>query len=128
MAAASVGLAVCSALLVHLWDGRIQAHFHFFVMIGLLTLYQDWLPFLVAIGFASIHLPGLPVRPPGARGGHRPARRDDRAGRALRTTKAPRRAPPFKSYGRAGAGLAQPDPAGVGVGDGVLDGAEAPDV
>ncbi len=55
MAAASLGLAACSALLVHLWDGRIEAHFHFFVMIGLLTLYQDWLPFLVAIGFVSVH-------------------------------------------------------------------------
>jgi diguanylate cyclase len=55
MVAASVGLASCSALLVHLWDGRIEAHFHFFVMIGLLTLYQDWLPFLAAILFVALH-------------------------------------------------------------------------
>jgi diguanylate cyclase (GGDEF)-like protein len=55
MAAASVGLATCSAMLVHLWGGRIEAHFHFFVMIGLLTLYQDWLPFGLAIGYVVGH-------------------------------------------------------------------------
>ena len=36
--------------------GRVtEAHFHFFVMIGVLTLYQDWTPFLVAIAFVVIH-------------------------------------------------------------------------
>ena len=42
-------------MLVHLWDGVIEAHFHFFVMIGILTLYQDWMPFLVAIGYVVFH-------------------------------------------------------------------------
>ena len=46
VAAASFGLVTCSAVLVHLWDGVIEAHFHFFVVIGILTLYQDWMPFL----------------------------------------------------------------------------------
>ena len=55
MAAASLGLATCSAMLVHLWGGRIEAHFHFFVMIGLLTLYQDWLPFGLAIAYVVGH-------------------------------------------------------------------------
>ena len=40
---------------MHLWGGAIEAHFHFFVMIGVLTLYQDWLPFLVAIGYVVLH-------------------------------------------------------------------------
>ena len=53
--AACLGLVTCSAMLVHLWGGVIEAHFHFFVMIGLLTLYQDWLPFLVAIGYVVVH-------------------------------------------------------------------------
>jgi hypothetical protein len=35
--------------------GAIEAHFHFFVMIGVLTLYQDWMPFLVAIGYVVVH-------------------------------------------------------------------------
>ena len=55
VAAASVGLISCSAVLVHLWGGAIEAHFHFFVMIGVLTLYQDWMPFLVAIGYVVVH-------------------------------------------------------------------------
>jgi diguanylate cyclase (GGDEF)-like protein len=55
MVAASTGLVTCSALLVHLWGGVIEAHFHFFVVIGLLTLYQDWLPFLLAIGYVVLH-------------------------------------------------------------------------
>ena len=55
MAAASLGLATCSAMLVHLWGGRIEAHFHFFVMVGVLTLYQAWVPFLVAIAYVVLH-------------------------------------------------------------------------
>jgi diguanylate cyclase (GGDEF)-like protein len=55
MVAACTGIVTCSALLVHLWDGVIEAHFHFFVMIGLLTLYQDWVPFLLAIAFVVLH-------------------------------------------------------------------------
>ena len=53
--AASFGLVTCSAVLVDLWAGITEAHFHFFVMIGVLTLYQDWTPFLVAIAFVVIH-------------------------------------------------------------------------
>jgi diguanylate cyclase (GGDEF)-like protein len=55
VAAASFGLITASAILVHLWGGVIEAHFHFFVMIGVLTLYQDWMPFLVAIGYVVVH-------------------------------------------------------------------------
>ena len=55
VAAASFGLITASAMLVHLSNGYIEAHFHFFVMIGVLTLYQDWLPFLVAIGYVVLH-------------------------------------------------------------------------
>jgi diguanylate cyclase (GGDEF)-like protein len=55
MIAASFGLMTCSAVLDDLWAGPIEAHFHFFVMIGVLTLYQDWTPFLVAVGFVVIH-------------------------------------------------------------------------
>jgi diguanylate cyclase (GGDEF)-like protein len=53
--AASFGLVTCSAVLVDLWHGTTEAHFHFFVMIGVLTLYQDWTPFLVAIGYVIVH-------------------------------------------------------------------------
>ena len=49
MAVAS-GLISCSVILVHLSNGLTETHFHFFVMVALLSLYQDWKPFLIAIG------------------------------------------------------------------------------
>ncbi len=64
--AASFGLITCSAVVVDLWDGAIEAHFHFFVMIGVLTLYQDWTPFLVAILYTVIHHGVGGVLDPGA--------------------------------------------------------------
>ena len=51
---ASVGLLTSSAVLVHLSDGLIEMHFHYFVMVGVITLYQDWRPFLVAIGYVVL--------------------------------------------------------------------------
>src|SRR6185312_1942069 len=51
VAAASFGLITASAMLVHLSGGVVEAHFHFFVMIGVLTLYQDWMAFGIAIGY-----------------------------------------------------------------------------
>src|SRR2546422_540505 len=53
--ASSLGLLTASAVLVHLSGGTIEMHFHFFVMIGVLTLYEDWLPFLLAIGYVLFH-------------------------------------------------------------------------
>ena len=51
----SLGLISSSAILVHLWGGVIEAHFHFFVMIVLLSLYEDWVPFLLAAAYVVIH-------------------------------------------------------------------------
>ncbi len=48
---ASLALLTCAAVGVHLSGGRIEAHFAFFVVISILMLYQDWLPFLLAIAF-----------------------------------------------------------------------------
>jgi PAS domain S-box-containing protein len=45
------GLLTCSADLVHITHGLIEAHFHFFVMVAALSLYEDWVPFLVAIAY-----------------------------------------------------------------------------
>ncbi|MDQ1395465.1 MAG: hypothetical protein QOG64_724, partial [Acidimicrobiaceae bacterium] len=52
---ASIGLLVTSAVLVHLSGGLIEMHFHFFVMISVITLYQDWIPYLLGIGFTATH-------------------------------------------------------------------------
>ncbi|MFN0070411.1 MAG: sensor histidine kinase [Chloroflexota bacterium] len=51
----SLGLILSSALLVHLSDGFIESHFHFFIIIAVIALYQDWVPFLIAVGFVVIH-------------------------------------------------------------------------
>jgi signal transduction histidine kinase len=51
----SVGLMTASALVVHLSGGVIEAHFHFFVMVVVLTLYEDWVAFLIAIGYVLLH-------------------------------------------------------------------------
>lgn len=51
----AVGLVTASAVLVHFSEGLIEAHFHFFVVILLLTLYEDWIPFLIALGYVVIH-------------------------------------------------------------------------
>ena len=42
-------------MLVHLSGGVIEMHFHFFVMVAVVALYQDWVPFLAAIGYVFVH-------------------------------------------------------------------------
>lgn len=51
----SAGLVTASGVLVHLSGGVIEVHFHFFVMVGVVVLYQHWWPFLVAIGYVVLH-------------------------------------------------------------------------
>jgi diguanylate cyclase (GGDEF)-like protein len=51
----ALGLVTCSAVLVDVSGGLIEMHFHFFVMVSVLTLYQDWLPFLLAVAFVLLH-------------------------------------------------------------------------
>lgn len=42
----TAGLVFCSTVLVHLSGGMIEAHFHYFILVGIIGLYQDWVPFL----------------------------------------------------------------------------------
>jgi diguanylate cyclase len=51
----SLGLVTCSAILVHLSGGVTEAHFHFFVVVALLSLYEDWRPWGVAIVYVLLH-------------------------------------------------------------------------
>ncbi|MDZ7674068.1 MAG: EAL domain-containing protein [Acidimicrobiales bacterium] len=51
MSFTSIGLLTCSAELVHLTGGLTEMHFHYFVMVSVVTLYQAWWPFLLAIGY-----------------------------------------------------------------------------
>jgi signal transduction histidine kinase len=52
---ASCGLITASAVLVHLSGGYIELHFHFFAMLPIIALYQEWTPFLLAIGYVALH-------------------------------------------------------------------------
>src|SRR3989454_10990960 len=49
------GLMSASAILVHMSGGYIELHFHFFVMLTFLALCQDWIPYLLAVGFVAVH-------------------------------------------------------------------------
>ncbi|MEA2623565.1 MAG: diguanylate cyclase, partial [Chloroflexota bacterium] len=72
--AAAFGLVTASAVLVHLSGGYTEAHFHFFVVLGILALYQDWGPFLVAIAYVVIHHTLVGFIEPGAVFNHPAAR------------------------------------------------------
>jgi len=50
----TAGLVYCSSALVALSKGSIEAHFHFFIVIGFIALYQDWVPFLWDIVFTVL--------------------------------------------------------------------------
>jgi signal transduction histidine kinase len=50
----TAGLTYCSAVLVSFSGGSIEAHFHFFIMVGFIALYQDWVPFLWNVGFTVL--------------------------------------------------------------------------
>ena len=53
--AGTLGLLMCSALVVHLADGRTEAHFHFFVTVAVIALYQDWALYALALAFVLLH-------------------------------------------------------------------------
>ena len=52
--AAAAGLMACSSYLVSVSGGYIEAHFHFFVMVPVVALYEAWAPFTVAVGWVLL--------------------------------------------------------------------------
>ena len=50
-----LALLTSSAMLVHLWHGRIEGHFHFFVVVAALALYEEWFPYLLAFVYVLVH-------------------------------------------------------------------------
>jgi len=50
----TAGLSWTSIVLVHVTGGQIESHFHFFIVLGFIALYQDWLPFTWYIGFTAL--------------------------------------------------------------------------
>jgi methyl-accepting chemotaxis protein len=53
-ALATTGLVATSITLVQYSGGFIEAHFHFFVVLGVLALYEDWLPFGLGILYVAL--------------------------------------------------------------------------
>jgi signal transduction histidine kinase len=62
----TAGIVYAAAALVVLSNGAIEAHFDFFVIIGFIALYQDWVPFgwnvvftVLSHGIGSAFKPGI---------------------------------------------------------------------
>ena len=53
--AATTSLMMASVTIVDLAGGADEAHFHFFVMVGVVALYQDWTAFGVCILITVVH-------------------------------------------------------------------------
>lgn len=51
---AAFACATSSAVFTQFMGGYIEGHFHYFVVVALIALYQDWFPFLLAIGFVAL--------------------------------------------------------------------------
>jgi signal transduction histidine kinase len=49
--AVSLGLLAAAAVFVYLSHGRAEAHLHYFVVIALIALYEDWAVYLLAVVF-----------------------------------------------------------------------------
>jgi diguanylate cyclase len=60
-----LGLLSSSAVLVHLFDGLTELHFHYFVMVGVIALYQNWPPYLLAIAYVVVQHGVVGVIAPG---------------------------------------------------------------
>lgn len=54
-AAATLSVMAGCAVFVYVLDGLTEAHFLFFVMVGLVSLYQHWAPFGVALLVVVVH-------------------------------------------------------------------------
>ncbi|WP_322769865.1 sensor histidine kinase, partial [Frankia sp. Cr1] len=52
--ATSLGLLCSSVVLVHISHGQSEMHYHFFVVVALIALYEDWAVYLLAIAFVFL--------------------------------------------------------------------------
>ncbi|MFB6255615.1 MAG: methyl-accepting chemotaxis protein [Haloplanus sp.] len=53
-ALATIGFLSTSIVLVHFSGGFIEAHFHFFVGMAVVAVYEDWVPFALGIGYVVL--------------------------------------------------------------------------
>lgn len=52
---AALALMLCSGVIVHLSGGLVEAHFHFFVVIPVVALYEAWSPFALGVAYVLVH-------------------------------------------------------------------------
>jgi signal transduction histidine kinase len=57
---------ICSGVVVHLSGGLVETHFHFFVMIPVIALYEAWPPFTLGVVYVLIHHGVMGTRDPRA--------------------------------------------------------------
>jgi methyl-accepting chemotaxis protein len=60
----SIGLLLAADALVHGGGGLTDLHFHFFVVLALIGLYQDWVPFGLSVVLVAAHHLGVGVLAP----------------------------------------------------------------
>jgi methyl-accepting chemotaxis protein len=60
----ALGMLLGADALVHAGGGLTDLHFHFFVVLALVGLYQDWVPFAVAVGAVAVHHLGIGMLAP----------------------------------------------------------------
>jgi methyl-accepting chemotaxis protein len=53
-ALATTGLVMACGVLIHFSGGYIEAHFHFFVVMAVVAIYEDWFPFLLGIVYVAV--------------------------------------------------------------------------
>jgi signal transduction histidine kinase len=53
--ATTSSLLLSTALLIHSFHGLIELHFHFFVVIAVVAMYQQWTPYLLALAYVVVH-------------------------------------------------------------------------
>jgi hypothetical protein len=53
--AVALGLMVCADVLVHVGGGLTDLHIWFYVVLVMVSLYQTWVPFLLAAAFVAVH-------------------------------------------------------------------------
>lgn len=71
----ATGLLTASAILIHASGGMIEAHFHIFVVLVFVALYQDWRPLLIGVGFTLVHHAGSSLFSPEAAFNHHAGQR-----------------------------------------------------
>jgi signal transduction histidine kinase len=52
--AVTLSMLTSTALLIEVFHGLIEMHFHYFVVIAVVAIYQKWTPYLLGIGFVLV--------------------------------------------------------------------------